>query len=400
MYKLVRRLLVLGFFSLSVAWAADWPHFLGPNADGISPETGINKDWKAKPPKELWRIELSDDGYAGPSVAAGKLYIVDHKGAQDIVRAVDVSTGKDVWAFSYPDPAKANYGFTRATPTWENGKVYTYSRYGVAHCLDAEKGDKIWSRDVKRECKGKYGGWEYAGSPVLDGEKLVLPLGGAGDVAVLNKATGQTVWTGGGNDEAGYATPVIASLGGKKQYVVFNGLALVGVDGEAAGPPLWRFPWQTQYNVNAATPRVIESTIFITSDYNHGCALISVADGKAAAVWQNASLDAHFNTPILCGGYLYGIGNRNGLLCLEPKTGKMPWNHPGFEKGGLIGIDGVLIAVCGGSGEVVMAKIDPAAYQELGRIKPLGGQSWTAPIAADGKLYIRNRTALVCLDLK
>ena len=58
-----------------------------------------------------------------------------------------------------------------------------------------------------------------------------------------------------------------------------------------------------------------------------------------------------------------------------------------------------LVALDGTGGNVVMAEADPKAYKELGRIRPLGGQSWTAPIIADGKLIVRNQKDMVCLDL-
>lgn len=76
--------------------AADWPHFLGPNGDGRAPDTGINKDWNARPPALLWKTALSDGGFAGPSVAAGMLFIVDHRDGKDVVRALDANTGKDL----------------------------------------------------------------------------------------------------------------------------------------------------------------------------------------------------------------------------------------------------------------------------------------------------------------
>jgi outer membrane protein assembly factor BamB len=381
------------------AAAADWPRYQGPNGDSHSPETGISKDWNAKPPKELWRISLTDKGYAGPSVAAGKLYIVDHKGAEDVVRAVDVATGKDVWSFPYADVAKDNFGFARATPTFDAGKLYTFSRPGVVHCLDAEKGTKVWSRDVKAECGGTPGQWDYAGSVVIDGDRaIVVPGGAKGLVLVLEKATGKTIWQGGGNDKAGYATPVIATVAGRKQYVIFSGFAALGVDAAQGGAPLWRYEWKTSYDVNAATPLVIGNTVFISSNYDHGCAMLAVGAGGVQKMWENKELQCHFNSPLLYKDHIYGISNK--LACLDPKTGKALWAKDGFEKGGLIGIDGVLIAINGMAGDVVMAEMAPAAYKELGRIKPLGGQSWTAPIVADGKLYVRNKQALVCLDLK
>src|SRR5437773_1877432 len=103
------------------ARASDWPRYLGPDANSISTEKLSNKDWKAKPPKELWRITLGDKGYAGPSVAAGKLYIIDHAGAEDVVRAINVADGKEAWNFHYKDTDQPNYGFARSTPTYDKG---------------------------------------------------------------------------------------------------------------------------------------------------------------------------------------------------------------------------------------------------------------------------------------
>ena len=221
---------------------------------------------------------------------------------------------------------------------------------------------------------------------------------------VLNKLTGAELFSGGGPDLAGYASPVIATINGKKQYVIFEGKALIGVDPDKGGPPLWRCPWTTtQYGINIASPIVVDdSDIFVTSGYGVGCGLIKVNGGKAAPAWTNKEIKAQFNTPVLVNGQIYGIGDVSGLVCLDPKTGVSSWKQAGFEKGGLMAlIDGVLIAMNWlAAGDCVMVEASPEKYKELGRIKPLGGQSWTAPIVADLKLIIRNKAKLGCYDLK
>jgi len=396
-------LLIAGWLLTGVCFGAattEWPNFRGPNHDGKSAETGINKDWKAKPPKELWRITLGDDGYAGPSVAAGKLFIIDHEGADDVVRAVDIKTGKDVWSFRYPDARKGNYGFSRSTPAYDNGKLYTLSRVGNLHCLDAEKGTKIWQRNIKQDFQGVFGSWEYAYSPLVDGKNLIVCPGGPNAAVVaLDKETGKDVWKGGGSDQAGYATPVIATIGGKRQYVVFTGEGLVGID-PGGGAALWKFPWVTAHKVNAATPIVIGDSVFIASGYGVGCALVKIEGNNAKQVWHNKEIKAHFSSAILHDGMIYGTGDPGELVCLDPKTGAGRWHQKGFEKGGIVAVDGVLIAQDGAGGDLIMVKLDPTKYEELGRIKPLGGQSWTTPIIADGKIFVRNKQALVALDLK
>ena len=388
---------VVGF--AVAAFAADWPHFLGPDSNGFSPETGINKDWNNKKPAQLWRVPLDNESYAGPSVADGKVFIMDHKGDNDVVRALDLETGKPVWEFTYPEATKGEHGFVRSTPTFENGKLYTYSRMGVMHCLDAKNGKKLWSRDLVTELKGLPPHWQHAASPVIDGDNLMVTAGGAeATFVVLKKATGETVWNTGNNDASGYASVVPAVIGGQKQCLVLTGQNLVSFD-LPARMMLWAVPFENGRKINAASPVVIGDMIFITSNYSLGSAMVKVAEGNAAIAWQNKDLQSRFSTPIVKDGSIYGIGE-GFMVCIEAATGKTLWKQAGFEKGGLIGIDGVIIGIDGKDGDAVMVDMKPDACKELGRFKPLGGQSWTAPIAAGGKLIVRNLKELACFKLK
>lgn len=399
----MRRLLILALcLTLPLlVLAGDWPRFLGPQANGISLETGINKDWKAKAPQTLWRVPMSDKGYAGPSVANGIVYIVDHEGTNDVVKALKLATGEEVWRFAYEENIGHNFGFCRTTPTFDNGNLYTLSRQGMLHCFEAATGKVVWSKQIVKEFGGRLPGWQLAISPVIDGDKLIVCPGGANaHVVALNKKNGELIWKGGGSDPISYATPVIATIDGVKQYVLFTAYNLTGVKAED-GSVLWAYPWRTGSDVNAAAPLVAGNQIFITSSYGHGCAVVKVENNVASKVWENKEMAAHFSTPIFFDGYIYGTTDTGGaLLCLDPRTGAAMWKQPGFEKGGVCMVDGVILALAGNSGELAMVKPDSTGYQELGRIKPLGGQSWTAPIVADGKLIIRNTTALACVELK
>ncbi|MHB9132474.1 MAG: PQQ-binding-like beta-propeller repeat protein [Armatimonadota bacterium] len=382
------------------AAGTDWPQFRGPNADGFSADKGINKSWKQTPPAELWRIPLTDKGYAGPSVADGKVFIIDHQGSQDIIRALNLTDGQEVWRFLYDDSASANYGFARSTPVFDNGKLYTMSRLGLLHCLEAKSGKKIWAKNILTEFGGKSPTWQLAFSPLIDGKKLIVCPGGSNaNVVALDKETGNVFWKGGGSDAPGYATPVIATIEGKKQYVVSTATTITGVDANS-GALLWSYPWKNACNVNAAAPIVIGDNVFITSGYGRGCALFKITGGAANQVWENKEMQAHFSSPIYFNGYIFGTGDPGIMMCLDPKTGKTLWKQAGFEKGGIVAVDGTIIALAGNTGDLVMMNLTTEGYQELGRIKPLGGQSWTAPIAANGTLLVRNQNALLCLKLK
>jgi len=217
----------------------------------------------------------------------------------------------------------------------------------------------------------------------------------------LSKETGETVWQGsGGNGLPGYATPAIATIGGKKQYLVFMSKSIIGVDPEN-GKLLWSFPWETKYDVNAAMPVAVgDDMILITSNYGRGGAVLKIAGDKVEKVWENKEIQSHFSTPVLFEGKIYSTTDPGDLICLDPKTGTSIWRQGGFEKGGIIVVDGTIIAINGKDGDVIMVELKPDAYKELGRFKPLGGQSWTAPIIADGKLIIRNKAEMACFDLK
>lgn len=379
---------------------SEWPRFLGPNGNGISPETGINKDWKARPPRKLWEAALGDDGYAGPSVAGGKLFIIDHSGDKDIVKALDMASGKTVWEYTYADNASPNYGFARSTPSVSAGKVYTFSRLGILNCLNAADGKPVWTRNLATDYSIQMPSWQMSGSPLIDGDRVVVCTGGPNALLVaLDKATGKTIWAGGGSDKPGYATPVAATIGGVKQYVVFGGTSLVGVSA-SDGKALWSTPWKTSYDVNAATPIVAGDAIYISSGYGHGSQVVDIANGQATVRWMNNTMPSRFSTPVLYKGSVYGTGEPGNLLCINPTNGSAAWKQSGFEWGGIVIVDGAIIAMNGSNGDVVMVEASPSAYKEMGRFNPLGGQSWTAPIVANGRLILRNKGKIACFDLK
>lgn len=377
---------------------AEWPNFLGPNFNGQSSETGINKNWASKPPKLLWQHPMSDSGYSGPASALGMVFIIDHQGDNDIVHAWRLSDGQEVWNYTYADASPLDQGFTRSTPTISNGMIYTVSRLGKVHCLDAKTGKVVWQKDMVADFGGQHPRWKYAGSPVIDGNRVIVTPG-AEDAAIvaLNAKTGALILKG-GSGRAGYATPVIAKIGGVKQYVLALGAKICGVDA-ASGKELWSVPWVTNYDVNAASPLVIGDSVFVTSGYGHGCVMVDVKGSQASIRWQNRAMQAHFSSPIYFNGRIYGTGDPGFLMCLDPADGSTVWRQQGFEKGGIVGVDGTIIAMNGSNGDMIMVKLDPTSYQEMGRFAPLRGQAWTAPIIVDKKAVVRTKDAIAAVDL-
>jgi outer membrane protein assembly factor BamB len=390
----------------TIALGADWPRFLGPTCDRKAPDKGINKDWKSRPPKQLWKVDMADGGYSGPCIVGERLYITDHEWSggnpptPDVVRAIDLKTPKDVWRYKWPGSNYSSSGHSNCTPTFDNNRLYVFSRHeGELHCIDAQKGTKVWMHSMKKEFAGKPV-WGYDMSPVIDGDHVIVcPCGPEACVAAFNKVTGALVWKGGGPDVCDSSTPIIATLKGTRRLLVYADKALMSLD-PASGKLQWKVE-PSKVTTHIPSPVIAGEDIFATAGYGTLCMMVS-AEGKK--LWENDGMMAHMNTPVYADGHLYGTtgqGTTEGaLVCLDAKTGKVAWKQPGFEAGGVVAVDEVLIAVAGKTGDVAMVRLTPKAYEELGRIRPLGGRSWTPPVVADGKLYVRNEKALVCLDLK
>jgi outer membrane protein assembly factor BamB len=397
-----RLLLVLATIAVlaTAALAEDWPGYRGPAGNGIAPDEGINKDWAQKPPKLLWKVPMGDDGYAGPCVADGKLFIVDHSGSDDVVRALDLKNGKQVWEYRYADTQDANYGYVRSTPAYFDGMLYTVGRWGEVLCLKADTGDVVWQKSLIQDFGGRVPGWNYSMSPLVDEDRVVLVPGSErGTVVSLNRLTGETLWQGGGTDGPGYASPVLATILEVPQYVVMCSAGANGVDRET-GKLLWQIPWRTEYDVNASNPIIEGNFVVVSSGYGKGIGLFEITPDGPTSWWENKDLVPKFSSPIYCNGYVFGTSESGELVCMSPQNGGVAWKRGGFEWGGLAAVDGTIIVQNGNGGDVVMVAADPAGYQELGRIRPLpGDQCWAAPIIADGKLIVRNKGALCALDL-
>lgn len=391
-------LLALPLLALS-ARGDDWPQFRGPASSGVSAEKGLNKDWNTRPPKVLWKFDMHDDGNAAPAVAGDRVYIVDHTGTQDIVRALDLAAGTQVWQSVYDDLKNNRYGFTVSTPLIADGKIYILARSGKVLSFDAATGKQLWQRNLMAEIKAQVPAWDYTMSPVLDGDQLLFAPGGNGTgVVALDKASGKTLWQGGGGGLTSFATPLLATIDGKKQVVALTAQAVKGVNA-ADGKLLWEVPWPTAYDKKGPSPVLIGERVLISTTEKGDTGLIEVKDNIPKVVWSTKTIQCHFTTPVFYHDRLWASSDAN-LIAVEPLTGKIFWKQSGFQNASLLAADDTIIALAGTNGKLTLVDATAATYKELGAFTPLGGQSWTAPILAGGKLLVRNAKTLECLDLK
>ena len=393
--------LIFSLLFQSVALAGDWLHYRGPSGNGIAAED-------CKLPKSgiapvLWKAKVGI-GTSSVVVGSGRLYTMGHVGGSDVVLCLDAATGAVVWTFKHTVSLDPNLfeGGTRSTPTISGDSVYTLSHEGHLHCFDAATGTVRWQRHLVKEFGGRKPDWGYSGAPLVAGGRLFVDTGAVGvSTLALDAKTGQVVWKT-GSDPAGYAAPLILPLGGQPTLVLLKGAAVVGYAPED-GRELWRYPWKTDYNVNAATPlQIAADRLLISSGYNQGAAVIAVEAGTAREVWRNKNLRCHINSPVQWGSAIFGVdGNTGGgnLVCLDPATGERRWEEKSVKGGALIASGGKLVLVSE-KGDLVVAEANGDKYRQLLRQTVFNQRTWAQPVLANGRLYLRtNSGELVCLGL-
>jgi outer membrane protein assembly factor BamB len=380
--------------------AADWPNYRGPGHDGIAPDVKIPAKMPRNALKVAWKAKTAT-GFSSLAIVGDRVYTMGNADDQDIVFCLDAGTGKEVWTFKYAAPLDPNLyeGGPNATPTIHEGDVYTLSRRGEVHCLNAATGEVKWSRDVRDQTGASVPSWGFSSSGYIHDNLVLFCVGPAG--IALDRSTGEVVWQS-GEEEAGYSTPVPFDWKGKRYVIVSSGRHYTAVD-PTNGEKLWQHQWLTRYGVNASCPIVDGEYVFISTGYGKGSTLLRMTDGDPETVWVNKDFHNQLNTSVLLDGYVYGIDgdtNREATLrCIEFKTGKVMWTEEGVGSGAVIAGDGHLF-VLSAKGKLGVLPATPAGFQPVAGAQILTGKCWTAPAIAGGKLYARNADGdVVCVDL-
>lgn len=380
-------------------FAEDWPAWRGPNHTGISAETGWNPSALAKGAKITWRKNIGV-GHSSFAIQGSYLYTMGNIENKDIIYCFNVTDGSEVWRYTYPCK-EGNYPGPRSTPVIDGNYLYTCSRDANVFCFDAASGKVIWNADLKTKDQLKEPQWGFASSPSVEDELLLLNIGDHG--IALNKLTGSRIWASGSSD-ASYATPVVFKNGTVKYAAIFGAKGMKTVELQS-GKLIWSHPWKTSYDVHAADPIIANNTMFISSGYGTGAALLDIKDTTPSVIWQNTDMKNHFNSSILIDDYLYGIdGNTGGgaVTCMEIKTGKVKWQHgKGYE--GLMAADNKLI-IMDKEGNLTIASADPTGFKPISSAKVLTdkkAKNWTVPVLANGSIYCRNSIGdIACVDMR
>ena len=427
----VSTLLAIVFFvfSSTQSSADEWPQWRGPNRDGVWAETGVIDGFSSPQIERKWSVPISS-GYCGPTVADGRVYVMDRVIEPEEIERVhcfDWQTGGKIWSFSY-DCEYRGFSYTagpRASVLIDEGRAYSLGAAGHLFCFDAAEGTVLWSKDLRRDYRIRMPLWGIAASPVVEGGLLILQIGGENEACLiaLDKMTGEQRWTA-LPDVASYAAPIVINQCGKRVLVCKTGDRVVGLDVDT-GKLHWAIPvpWKS-WPIGIATP-VLDRDMLLTTEAHKGTLLLRLSTDSLTVdeLWhrgrQNSedktALHCLISTPYVDGDFIYGADSRGVLRCLRLDTGKQVWEdrtavpEDRFATIHLIR-NGDRTWLFNEQGEMIIAKLTPQGYNEISRAKLLdttteqlprrrGGVTWSHPAFAYRHVFARNDKELVCADL-
>jgi len=379
-----------------------WTNFRGPKRDGKYEEASVSTNWPASGLPLLWKQPVGI-GHASFVVADGKAYTIEQRRNQEVVAAYDVNNGRELWTQKWNAEYTDSTGNgPRATPTWEDGRLYALGATGELRCINAGSGAVIWGKNILTDNQANNLPWAMAASPLIVDDKVIVLPGGANGKSVVayNKMTGAPVWKV-LDDPQAYVSPMLVDLAGRRQIVVVSSFRVVGLAPEN-GALLWSYSWDTDNGINVSQPIMVDrNRFFISSGYGKGAALVEVKGSgnsfTASTIWENKNMKNKFNSSVLHNGYIYGL-DEGILVCLDVNTGERKWKDGRYGYGQVI-LAGDHLIVTSDQGEVALVKASPDKYTEVVRFAALKGQTWNYPAIAEGKLLVRNSNEMAAYNI-
>jgi outer membrane protein assembly factor BamB len=401
---------------IGALFAGDWPQWRGPDRTGHAPAGAPVPHTLPSELKVVWKVRVGE-GHSAPVLAGNKLIYVDQDADREVVHLLDAATGARQWSVPFAEAYRDEFGpGARATPLIDGNRVYVQSCKGEFQCLDLADGRQVWRANFETDFGSAFVGIlpadaaarrrGHAAAPLIDEDRIIAQPGGTNGASVVcfDKRSGAILWKS-QSDEAGYSAPVLATLAGTKQVVVYTGERLIGLD-RFTGELLWAAPYRTAAKRHVVTPVIVDDRVIVSSHtIGMVCNTISREGAlfNATETWANKPLRINIASFVAVDGFLYGLGATRNFICVDSRTGSIAWSQPGFgdEPGRAYASTLVLgrnLLVLTDLGELVMIAADSTGYRELGRVQACG-KTWSLPAYAHGKLYVRDSRELICYDL-
>ncbi len=403
-----------GAVTKGTAATGEWPQWRGANRNGVSGDTGLLKEWPQDGPPLDWTANQLGGGYGSIAVTGGRIYVIGDRGGGQNVTCLDASDGSTIWSTPIGRPADG----ARSTPTVDGDLLFALSSRGNQDaeivCLETATGKEQWRKNFRTDFSGRMmSSWGYSESPLVDGAHVICTPGGSeATMVALKKRTGDVVWKARvpGGDAAGYASAVVAEVGGVRQYVQLLERGIVGVAAKD-GKFLWRYDRIANGTANIPTPIVDGNLVFCSTGYGTGAALLKLVPGGGGTrveeqyFLKGNEFQNHHGGMVLIGNYIYaGSGHNNGLpTCIEMKSGKIVWGPlrgAGQESAAIAYADGHIYFRYQNA-VVALVEASPRGYKLKSSFKIPNGQqpSWSHPVVTGGRLYLRDQDRLLCYNV-
>jgi outer membrane protein assembly factor BamB len=396
-------------FKGGAKWGAGWPGFLGPNRDNISRDVGLLTSWPQEGPALFWRCDGLGQGYSTVAISDGMVFTMGTPANQESLLAIDLETGKALW--SVPTGGQifqdANGNGPRSTPTIDAGRAYVLGATGQLLCVDIKTQAIRWQLNILQEFGAGSLRYGVSESVLIDGPRLICTPGGQlATMVALDKDTGKLLWKSNlpGIPSAAYASAIVSSAGGTREYINYLSSGVVGVRA-IDGQPLWGNDATGRTPANCMTPVAFQDDIFVSSSYGGGGALVHLAAGdqgiQANLLYHTREMNNHHGGLVAVDGFLYGANN-DVLTCFNLQQGQTAWRNRSVGKCCLTYADRHLY-VRGENGQVALVEATQQDYRETGRFMPLKNTSspaWAYPVVTSGRLFLRDQDDLLCYSLR
>jgi outer membrane protein assembly factor BamB len=391
-------IVVFFFFNTSGAYSQDWPQWRGPSRDGKVTGFKAPSAWPVEL-KQEWKISVGT-GDATPVISSGKIYLNSRQGDNEVVLCLNAADGKELWKDLYPSspvtgPAGSHPG-PRSTPTVSDGKLITFGATGILSCYDAVTGKLLW----RKENPGNEVPQFFTSMSPLVVDKVCYGHIGTkdkGKVIALDINSGKEKWVWEGDGPA-YASPSMMSAGGNKLLVVQTEKNLLALN-PADGRLLWQVSTPVQQRFYNCVSPYIDGQIIYLSGQGTGTKAIKVEkngnDFITTELWSNPAVGAKWNTPILLDGFLYGFTDQKRLYCLNASTGATAWIDTTVSSDFSTIVDcGQVIIGMASTGNLIVLKPDPSAYNEIARYKVSETPVYAYPVISGNGIIIKDAESL------
>lgn len=398
-----------------------WPQWRGRSRDAVSLETGLLPEWPTGGPACLWTSTGLGFGYSCPIVVKDRIYLTGD--ADGVLRlfALDLA-GKELWQATNGLGWKGSYPGARACCAYSRDRIYHLNAHGRLACFEAATGKERWARNMLEDCGARNLTWAMAENILVDDSRVFVTVGGSNAlVAALDAETGQTRWTtpplrissktraldpnGDAFDQAGYGSPILVEIAGRRVLVNSSQAHVFGVD-STSGELLWTHYLPTRYWVIAATPVLTDNSVFVTApDTETAQLLVLRTEGNrilAEPSWKT-DLDSCHGGVVRVGNELFGgCYRKKGWARVQLNTGGTLQQVEDLAAGSAVLAENRLYCLSQ-EGEMALLNPRPEGFEIVSRFRLVEGRKsdvWAHPVLQEARLYLRYHDTLYCYDIR